>query len=190
MDISSTNNLSAVDAQLIFMQSTVVKVNPLQIKNGVSASLATSCLVEPELGDSVVCTTSSSGEVFILSVLKRLNPETPLLISTKNPISINAPSLHLIASKIDVVAEEMTSNIGVMRRLITHAEDIVGSFVASFDRIFVRANSSIRRVEELDELIAGHVKIDSPALVEISGEVTTISGEELIKMQGQQIHMG
>ena len=106
------------------------------------------------------------------------------------PISIDSPYLNLTATKIEVVAEEMASNIGMLKRLITHAEDIVGSLVASYDRIFVRANSSIRRVEELDELSAGHVKIDSPALVEISGEVTTISGEELIKMQGQQIHMG
>lgn len=190
MDISTTNKLSAVDAELSFTQSTVIKVNPLQIKNGVSASLAASCLVQPELGDTVVCAESSSGEVFILSVLKRLNPEAPLLIAAQNPISVNAPSLSLTANKIDVVTQEMTSNIGVMRRMITHAEDIVGNLVASFDRMFVRANSSIRRVEELDELSAGHVKIDSPALVEISGEVTTISGEELIKMQGQQIHMG
>ncbi len=190
MDISSTNHLSAIDAPIVLMQSTVIKVEPLQIKDGIAASLAISCLIQPELGDTVACATNENGEVFILSVLKRLNPDATLLISSKNPISIDSPYLNLTATKIEVVAEEMASNIGMLKRLITHAEDIVGSLVASYDRIFVRANSSIRRVEELDELSAGHVKIDSPALVEISGEVTTISGEELIKMQGQQIHMG
>jgi len=190
MDISNVNDLSAVDTQLRFMQSTIIKVNPLQIKNGVSATLAASCLVQPEVGDIVACITDSSGDVYILSILKRLNPDADLVVSLSTPVSVRSPRIHLAAQQIELLADEMTGNIGVLKRLIGHAEDIVGNFVASFDKIFIRANSSIRRVEDLDELSAGHVKIDSPALVEISGEVTTISGEELIKLQGQQIHMG
>lgn len=190
MDISNVNDLSAVDAELLFMHSTIIKVNPLEIKNGVPATLAASCLAQPEVGDTVACVTTSNGDVFILSILKRLKPDSDLMISLSTPVSLSSPRIHLAAQQIDLVANEMTSNIGVLKRLIGHAEDIVGNLVASFDKIFIRANSSIRRIEDLDELSAGHVKIDSPALVEISGEVTTISGEELIKMQGQQIHMG
>ena len=190
MDISNTNTLAAVDTELCLLHSTVIKVDPLQIKDGVSASLAASCLVHPQVGDTVACAIDPQGEVFILAVLKRLNPQSPLIVSMNAPISIQSPGIHLTATKIDLVAEEVTSNVTVMKRLINHAEDIVGSLVASFDRIFIRANSSIRRVEELDELSAGHVKIDSPALVEISGEITSIAGEELVKLQGQQIHMG
>jgi hypothetical protein len=54
----------------------------------------------------------------------------------------------------------------------------------------MRAKRSIRRVEELDETRAGHLRLESPTLVEIHGEVTAISGEQMVKVQGQQIHMG
>ena len=190
MDISNANDLAAIEVDLELIQSTVTKVSPLQVKNGVSATLAASCLINPQIGDTVACTRNASGDVFIFSILKRMNPDSGLLVSMNAPLTIEAPSIEVVSSKISVVAEDVASNIGTLKRLINHAEDIVDSFVASFDKIFIRANSSIRRVEDLDELSAGHIKIDSPALVEISGEVTTIAGEELIKLQGQQIHMG
>jgi len=61
---------------------------------------------------------------------------------------------------------------------------------SSVGTLFMRAKRSIRRVEELDETRAGHLRLESPTLVEIHGEVTAISGEQMVKVQGQQIHMG
>jgi hypothetical protein len=190
MDISNTDYLSAADTSLVFTQTTVIKVQPLQIKGGITAILAPSCLMQVQVGDMVACAISSQGTAYILAVLERLDPAADMILSSKSPISVHAPQLNLAATKVNVVADELIANIGLLRRLIDRVEDVVGSLVASFDSIFIRAARSIRRVEELDELTAGHVKIDSPALVEISGEVTTIAGEELIKMQSQQIHMG
>ena len=54
----------------------------------------------------------------------------------------------------------------------------------------MRAKRSIRRVDELDETRAGHLRLESPALVEVHGAVTAVSAEKLIRLQGKQIHMG
>jgi hypothetical protein len=168
----------------------VIKVQPLQVKGGIPAMLAPSCLIQVQVGDVVACAMGSQGSAYILAVLERFDPAADMVLSSTSPISVQAPQINLTATKVNLVADELVANIGLLKRLIDRAEDVVGSLVASFDSIFIRAARSIRRVEELDELTAGHVKIDSPALVEISGEVTTIAGEELIKMQSQQIHMG
>lgn len=190
MDISNTDHLSAADTSLNFTQTTVIKVQPLQVKGGIPAILAPSCLMHVQVGDVVACAVGTQGSAYILAILERIDPATDMILSSKSPISVNAPQINLAATKVNIVADELVANIGLLRRLIDRAEDVVGSLVASFDSIFIRAARSIRRVEELDELSAGHVKIDSSALVEISAEVTTIAGEELIKMQSQQIHMG
>lgn len=190
MDLSNTHVLSATDTELTFTKTTVIKVQPLQVKGGIPATLAPSCLIQVQVGDSVACAFSAQGPAYILAILERLDPSSDLVLSADSPISVQAPQINLAASKLNLVADELVINVGLLKRLIERAEDVVGSLVASFDSIFIRAARSIRRVEELDELSAGHVKIDSPALVEISGEVTTIAGEELIKMQSQQIHMG
>ncbi len=190
MDISNTDHLSAADIGLAFIQTTVIKVQPLQIKGGIPAILAPSCLMQVQEGDTVACAKRPEGPAYILAILERLDPTADIILSSKSPISVHAPQINLAAVKMNVVADELVANIGLLKRLIDRAEDVVGSLIASFDSMFIRAARSIRRVEELDELSAGHVKIDSPALVEISGEVTTIAGEELIKMQSQQIHMG
>lgn len=190
MDISNTDHLSAADTSLTFTQTTVIKVQPLQVKGGISAILAPSCLMQVQVGDTVACAIGAQGSAYILAVLERLDPAADIVLSSQSPLSVHAPQINLAATKVNLVADELVANIGLLKRLIDRAEDVVGSLIASFDSIFIRAARSIRRVEELDELSAGHVKIDSPALVEISGEVTTIAGEELIKMQSQQIHMG
>ena len=40
----------------------------------------------------------------------------------------------------------------------------------------MRAKRSIRRIDELDETRAGHLRLESPALVELHGAVTAVSG--------------
>jgi hypothetical protein len=190
MDLSNTDYLSAANTELTFTKTTVIKVQPLQVKGGIPAILAPSCLMQVQVGDAVACAMSSEGSAYILAILERLDSTSEIVLSSCSPISVQAPHINLAAAKMNFLADELVINVGFMKRLIEKAEDVVGSLAASFDSIFIRASRSIRRVEELDELSAGHVKIDSPALVEISGEVTTIAGEELIKMQSQQIHMG
>jgi hypothetical protein len=54
----------------------------------------------------------------------------------------------------------------------------------------MHAKRSIKRVDELDETHAGHLRLESQTLVELHGAVTVVSGEELVKFQSKQIHMG
>lgn len=190
MDIQSTENLAAADVSVNLMQSTIIALDPMRIKGNIAATCAVSCLVMPRVGDTVLCATHDSEQVYVLAILNRLSPDSETLIGSDAPLALQASRIAISGEHIDIVADQMNCNIGVMKRVIQKVEDVVGHCVSSFETLFTFANRSTRRTQELDETRAGHLKLESPTLVEVSGALTAISGEELIKMQSKQIHMG
>jgi hypothetical protein len=89
-----------------------------------------------------------------------------------------------------VIAEHVEVNVGVLKRIADRVDETVEYLSSTIGTFFMRAKRSIRRIDELDETRAGHLRLESPALVELHGAVTAVSGEKLIRLQGKQIHMG
>jgi hypothetical protein len=190
MDIQNTKNLSAIDSAVNLIRTTIIATEPLRVKDDQPANCAVSCLVQPRIGDSVLCAVSNQDQVYVLAVLERLEPQKETVIYSAAPLILQTTNLTVASEEIELMANKVNCNIGSLKRMIEAAEDLVGHYRASFGTFFMFAKRSIRRVEELDETRSGHLKLESPTLVEVSGAVTAISGEELIKMQSKQIHMG
>jgi hypothetical protein len=190
MDIPNTENLSAVEKSANIISTTIISESPLRIKGGIAASCAVSCLVKPRIGDQVLCAISAHGEVYLLAILERQEPEKETLIYSEAPLQVQTPYLTLTSEQMDLISERVDCNIGTFKRIVQTVEDTVGNCMANFGTFFMFAKRSVRRVEELDETRSGHLKLESPVLVELSGAVTAISGDELISMQSKQIHMG
>lgn len=181
--------MGPLEAKLIV--SRVERINPIELEGGGPASLAISCLVQPEIGDHVLCAQAHSSEpTVILSILSRAVSSDPLRVTSEVPIEVQAPAFNLMAQSSEVTLERALLNVGFLQRLVGQMEDIMDYVSINVKTVFLNAKRSMRRIEELDETQAGHLRLESPALVELHGEVTAISGEQLIKMQGQQIHMG
>jgi len=190
MDILNAENLSAVDSKVALFKTTIISTEPLRIKNNMLAIYATSCLVQPRIGDTVLCAIANEDQAYILSILERLEPQKETLIYSEAPLLVQATELTVACEQIEVISNQVDCNIGTLKRMIETVDDFIGNFRASFGTFFMFAKRSIRRIEELDETRSGHLKLESPTLVEVSGAVTAISGDELIKMQSKQIHMG
>ena len=190
MDFTDLESLAAENIAVTLLQSTVTSIDPLCIKGGIRAKPAASCLVRPDLGDIVMCTSSHHGMSHILAVLERSQPEQTMTICSDSEVELQFPKIGLISEEIDVVADRANVNLRIFSRIAERIDDTVEFLSSSVGTLFMRAKRSIRRVEELDETRAGHLRLESPTLVEIHGEVTAISGEQMVKVQGQQIHMG
>ena len=190
MDIQSTENLAAADSSVSLLQSTVIALEPMRIKGNIAASCAVSCLVQPRIGDTVLCAVQNQGQALILAILARLEPENETLIYSEAPLVLEATNISITSEKIDLISDQVNCNLGTLKRVVQKVDDVVGNCMATFGTFFMFAKRSSRRIEELDETRSGHLKLESPTLVEVSGAVTAISGEELIKMQSKQIHMG
>lgn len=189
MDRIELEKLTVEEKSVELVRSVVIKLAPLQIIRGVMATRAASCLLAPRLGDTVLCMILD-GQAVILSVIDRLEPELPSVIDCLEPLEIRSSEINFLSQKIEIEAEQLNINVGVMRRIVDRLDDVIQYLSASVETIFTHAKRSIKRVDELDETRAGHLRLESPALVEVHGAVTAVSGEELIKLQGKQIHMG
>ena len=190
MDVQSTENLAAVDFPMGLFRSTVITTEPLRIKGNIRAIRAVSCLVQLRIGDTVLCAQENQSLAYIMAILDRLEPEKVTLISSEAPLAVQAEEISITSEQIYLISDRVDCNIGVLKRVVQKVDELVDTFKASFGTIFMFAKRSTRRIEELDETRSGHLKLESPTLVEISGAMTAISGEELVKMQSKQIHMG
>lgn len=190
MDFTNIESLAADSVAVTLTQATVTSLNPLSIKGGIGAECAPSCLVRPELGDVVLCTNPAQGPVYILALLQRSQPEQTMVLSANSAVELQFSKIGVVSEEIEVVADRATVNLRMFSRIAERIDDTVEFLSSSVGTLFMRAKRSIRRVDELDETRAGHLRLESPTLVEIHGEVTAISGEQMVKMQGQQIHMG
>ena len=191
MDFADISKLAATECAVTLIQSTVIALEPLRLQSGVAARCAASCVIKPQLGDSVLCSIPSNGDcATILMVLERFEPELPLVMESSSALEMRFPQMSVLSERVEVVAEHVEVNVGVLKRIADRVDDTVEYLTQTIGTFFMRAKRSIRRVDELDETRAGHLRLESPALVELHGAVTAVSGEQLIRLQGKQIHMG
>jgi hypothetical protein len=178
------------------------------------ARRAKSCLVAPEVGDSVLCALEPDGEAFVVAVLAgREGAPTKLAVDgdlallalggrvslcspagvdivSGGAVSMTSAELHVRAKKGTMAIEEL----GFFGRLV-QAEVAKVSLVAQevdsvLTRLTQRAKRVFRFVEEIDQTRAGTVDMRAQNLIAIRGENAVISARVLAKVDGEQIHLG
>ena len=175
------------------------------------ARRATSCLIEPRVGDRVwfVIEAGLPGQqrCFVTAVLEREAAERPAQLSVEgaSEVSVQADRLTLRAdTRLDLQAGEMHAQArlarvvlgecsAVMRTLFTHASKVtlVGKLVETFaDKLGSYSKTSLRTVEALDQVQSGTIDYRAKTSAQIHAEHALVTGAELVKVEGGQIHLG
>jgi len=205
-------------SEMVQETARVLSVSPegtmVQSEGGVyRARRAVSCLVAPEVDDVVLLATSERGACYVLAVLEREATTTRLSVegdlevgSTGGQIRIAAPEgVDLVSQKrVGVVAAEVKVN-AVEANVATQKATVVGRFLQTeferiksfattidgvFGRFSQRAKSSIRRVEGLEQLKAEHIDHSAQKTMTLHGENAVVTARQLVKVDGEQIHVG
>ncbi|MFO0612259.1 MAG: DUF3540 domain-containing protein [Polyangiaceae bacterium] len=183
----------------------------------IRAARAVSCLVEPELHDYVLVSGKPSGATFkpayVLAVLERESPNVALsssgdmevrlregrfrVASRKGIDLVSAESVDVVSSRFGVHAESAKI---VATELVALASQAIGELTTVkvagkiFDRVFERVSErvqrSFRKVEEIDQLTARQIDYAAEQTVSIKSENTVMIANELVKVDGEQIHFG
>jgi hypothetical protein len=179
-----------------------------------SARRAVSCLVEPVPGDRVLVAGDFNDELFVIAVLERTDT-TPIRITLEGDLSLGLPSGRFsvaAAHGIDLVSggdmaitsDELAVRAArgsvfldklsfLGRRLFAEIEGIriLGGF---FDTVMERAVSRVRRsyrtVEEIDQVRSGGIDYRAENTMSLRGNNTLMTAKELVKIDGDQIHLG
>lgn len=175
---------------------------------------AVSCLIEPVAGDRVLVAHDGDDPVFVLAVLERASaapsrvvfgadaeffaPRGRIEIGARDGIRIASPqSVELTSHQLRVNAAdaqltlERTSFAGtVLNTCVDTVKLVATSLDAVLDRWTQRVRQSLRRVDELDQLKAGQIDHAARDTLALHGKNTLVTANQLVKVDGEQIHVG
>jgi len=180
----------------------------------VDALRAVSCLVEPDVGDRVMVAGPEDGELYVTAILARPGGQ-PLHLKLSGDVAVGVSKgqlplaadegLHLVSAKdlsvtsseLRVRAEQshlmMDRIIHIGSRLLSHARrvklvsDVIDTFA---ERLSQRVKRSYRFIDEMDYTRAKEIDQAAEGNINIRGENTLTTARRLVKIDGEQIHVG
>lgn len=175
---------------------------------------ATSCLVEPEVGDLVLLSvpTNDAGG-YLLAVLERKGNHTKLavpgdleLAAPRGRVRVSGEAgVELATGKtLELRSDELRVQARVGRLFFEECAAIIRSAFASLtrlthvgevldllvDRVTQRSKQSIRAIEGTDHTQAENVDIKASNDIHVHSTRTVMQGREIVKLDGGQIHLG
>lgn len=178
------------------------------------AQKAVSCLVEPQVDDLVLVACQANGQAYILAILER-NSYVPTCISvtgdfniqvahgrfsvssaqgldfmSASELSLTSPELQVHTQKANVFMEHLSylgqRFYGEVERMKTVAVT-VDSFI---QRVSQKIKRSYRTVEEMDHVRAEQIDYHAEKNMNLHGKNALITANDLVKVDGDQIHLG
>jgi hypothetical protein len=178
------------------------------------ARCALSCLVMPEIGDTVLVSISEDPlSSYILAILLRpstlhctvkLPGETTLLSSNgnlvmqaetvlvhgKQSLQLEAPRFGLEALVAEVRVKILQSWFEQLHNHIVNLKTITQNMTTIVERQVTRARESFRWIEQTDETRAGRVHMLIKNRLQVQAKHASINAEGLVKIDGQKIDLG
>ncbi|MDQ5987985.1 MAG: hypothetical protein CSYNP_03735 [Syntrophus sp. SKADARSKE-3] len=178
------------------------------------ARRAVSCLVDPVIGDLVLFCTADHGSGYILAVLERkegvaatvsfagdLNLRLDgggLGLDIRDGVAITSPhKISMISAALDI--QTVTADFTIQQTLLTgnifqaslkKVKLFAGCLDSLLDRVHQRVKRSYRFVEETDSVRAENIDHRAEKLLNLRGKNAVINARELVKLDGEQIHVG
>jgi len=178
------------------------------------ARRAASCLLDPAPGDHVLFAALGDGRAFVLAVLERadagkatatldhdlafrvpggsfevvakdgvrfVSPGEVSIVS--GSVGINAAEGHVGITRLTVLGREMIAESEVVKMVAGAVDSVIG-------RLSQRLKRSHRTVEEIEQLRARRVDYTAEKSMHLHAENALFTAKELVKLDGEHIHMG
>jgi len=169
---------------------------------------AASCLLRPEPGDTVMVSGPDRYRLYLIAVVEKADPsasrieaagDVTLTAMTGGRVSLESSSelrlhggrmLNMTASKTSCAVTEMDFSAQTTEASVGHLRFFGKAIESVVDRMVQMARTALRIVDETDQLRAGHVDHEAKETVRVHGRHTVVTGQDLVKVDSAQIHMG
>lgn len=178
------------------------------------ARRAVSCLVEPASGDRVLVAGDPGGDLFVIAVLEqgnasatRITVEGDLhlgvpngrlsIVSAQGVDLVSAGDIALTSSELAVRSDkghiffDQLSYVG--RKVMAQAgvfKFVGGMFDIIAERISQKVKRSYKVVEEIDQVRSNQIDYRAEKNMSLKGQNALVTADELVKIEGDQIHLG
>ncbi len=181
----------------------------------VETKRAVSCLVQPEEGDRVLVSIfTPGGEAFMIAVLER--PESSaVVLQAEGELKLSAPKgrigfssahgmdfttpkdLTMTTERMEISAKKANVFFGGLSYLghqvlaqLEKSRFVSGLLESIVDHIYQKTRTSHRIVDDMEQLHAGQIDYQAGKNMSLRGKNTLLTAEELVKLDGGQIHLG
>lgn len=179
-----------------------------------SAKRAASCLLEPAPGDVVLVAVAGANQAYVLAVLEReegapgrirlegdldvelrrgrfqVTADEGVGLASAKDVSIVSSGVSLRAITGEVALKSLSFLSDIVRAEVDRTKLLLGSLDSVMDRLSQRVKRAHRVVEESDHLRAERVDYSAKETMSLHGGNTLVTAEELVKLDGEQIHVG
>lgn len=172
------------------------------------ARRAASCLLAPAVGDRVLLATEERGDAYVLAVLEQRDPSASVLSvegdltvrSLRGKVSVAAQegvdivttaAARLMARAVEVEAIDTLSILGgALKAELGKAKVYAATLDGFFERVSQHVKRSYRNVEEVDQVKARHIDYAATGNAQLRGENALVTAHDLVKLNGEQVHVG
>jgi hypothetical protein len=180
----------------------------------VYARRAASCLIEPAVGDSVLVAGDLEGDIFVIAVLEQKDASATKItvegdlhlgvpkgrfsvVSAQGVDLVSAGDIAMTSTELAVHSDkarvffDQLSYVG--RKVLAQAGAF--KFVGEmFDTIAGRISQKVKRsykiVEEIDQVRSNQIDYRAEKNMNLKGQNALVTADELVKIEGDQIHLG
>ncbi len=180
----------------------------------VRATRAASCLLQPIVGDRVICAQSATGQAWVLAVLERASGQPSQLtvegdlevhladgrfsvasrdgveMTTPKDVKVTSGEVHVNAMDGSVVLQRLTYLGRYLQSEVKKVKSVAETFDAVLGRFSQRVQRSYRTVEQYDCVKAKQIDYVADTTVSLHGKTTMVTAAELVKVDGSQVHVG
>ncbi|MCH9681511.1 MAG: DUF3540 domain-containing protein [Deltaproteobacteria bacterium] len=182
-------------------------------RNEYRAERAASCLLEPEVGDRVWTVGEPGQGHYVLAVLQRASND-PAALSVDGDATLAATGRLTLTAGQDVHVESgraltMTADeVGLQARtgrmVLDRCSVVVQSMFASmtktklvgrwfesaYERVIQRAERSYRSITQVDHVRSADIDYRADNNAHIRAKNALVTAEKLVKLDGDQVHLG
>ncbi|MDX7985942.1 DUF3540 domain-containing protein [Xenorhabdus sp. 12] len=158
---------------------------------------AVSCLLTPEMGDTVLLT-KINDQLWILAILERAEPQSSAEICIPGDLSISAQgNLNLNSDGLNITADNGNCHINEMQysgeslSVWLSVSRLVGNQLESvWQNITQLSNRLFRHTTQTEQVHAGQLDMQAESYARLHAQNTVVTAKAIAKIDAEQIHIG
>lgn len=180
----------------------------------VEAARSKSCLLDPAVGDAVLVARSDHHGSWVLAVLSSpedapgctVEVEGDLTLRSKTgkvaiageavqvaagkKVAVAAPELVATSTKATLFADSLTYVGRTIDAQVERVRQVGKSMESVFETVTARMRHSLRTVTGVEKVTANELHVRAESTLNVHGKNTLMTAEKLVKLDGEQIHLG
>ncbi|MDX7988502.1 DUF3540 domain-containing protein [Xenorhabdus sp. 12] len=158
---------------------------------------AASCLLTPEMGDTVLIT-KIEGNLWILAILERTTQQGVAEISVPGDLTITSPgNLSMNSNGLNITADNGNCHINEMQysgeslsAWVSVARLVGNQFESLWQTVTQLSNRLFRHTTQTEKVHAGQLDMQAENYARLHAQQTIVTAKAMTKIDAEQIHIG